>query len=185
MLRVPAVGNGEQGCSPNPQARMPALPRRAFRRVHTSGDAPYLFCEGLGRRRSSAQGFPRFLIAHLDRHGPGAFRGRKDGQELQRFRASIVCGMNHPGGQTDRIAWNQQALLALDPLLGAPGQNIENLLHLRMIMKEVRLTGLDLDGNIENASIGGYFGGGRQIGCTGLEIVDNTGGVLVYRNGSA
>ena len=90
---------------------------------------------------------PGFLVR--DFHGDGSldFGRRKNREKIERFRPGVESCVNDAGGKINGITWAHDALFLFDPLFGGAGKNVEDFLHLGMMMEIVRLAGRKLRAN--------------------------------------
>src|SRR5687768_1694652 len=87
---------------------------------------------------------PGFLVSDFDRDGALDFRRRENREKIEWFGAGIERAVNNTGREINGIARSHDALFFFNPLLRSARKDVENFLHLGMVMEIVGLTGRQL-----------------------------------------
>jgi hypothetical protein len=95
-----------------------------------------------GRGQVPAQRAPWFFQGNIDNRRLGSFGWREDRQEDQFFGKWVVGAMNFSHGHEGDFARADNSILIGYPLLGAAGEDIEQLFAGWMLVESVRLTWL-------------------------------------------
>ena len=105
-----------------------------------------------------AHPLPGGFLRHVDGLEAGiADAGAEDRQNTRLAFSNIEGGMDHAGGNEDRIAGFEQLLPAIDPLLDLTCDNEERFLLVRVLVEIMALAGQEPrleDGELLGAGIG-------------------------------
>src|SRR5258706_9473893 len=93
---------------------------------------------------SRAQGFPSLLVADLHGDRAGIFCGRKDGKKIERVRPDVIGAVDDADREIEGVPCFHDAFLVLDPLFGGAGKNVQDLLHVWVVMKAMRFSGQEV-----------------------------------------
>ena len=93
------------------------------------------------RPRRRAQRGPRRLAGHVDQRRPLEHGRRQDGEEHEVAVAGVVGPVHHVGGDVGDVTRAEEPRVAVDPLLGAAGDDVDDLFHRGVTVERVPLAG--------------------------------------------